>query len=103
SFIFASHARAFLSVMPFWARQRRMEREIRYQMEIIEKGKTDKLKSEQKVMIKEYQQTLKGEVCISGVGLHTGKEVTLTMKPANPGFGIRFQRTDLPDQPIVKA
>lgn len=54
-------------------------------------------------MMKEYQQTLKGEVSISGVGLHTGKEVTLTMKPANPGFGIRFQRIDLPDQPVVKA
>jgi len=55
------------------------------------------------VMTNEYQQTLKGEVSISGVGLHTGEAVTLTMKPANPGFGIRFQRIDLPEQPIVKA
>ncbi len=54
-------------------------------------------------MTNEYQQTLKGEVSISGVGLHTGEAVTLTMKPANPGFGIRFQRIDLPEQPIVKA
>ncbi len=72
-------------------------------MEIIAKSSIEKKKSEQPVMTKEYQQTLKGSVSISGVGLHTGKEVTLTMKPANPGFGIRFQRTDLPDQPIVKA
>jgi UDP-3-O-[3-hydroxymyristoyl] N-acetylglucosamine deacetylase/3-hydroxyacyl-[acyl-carrier-protein] dehydratase len=49
------------------------------------------------------QQTLKGSVTLQGVGLHTGKQVTMTMKPANPGFGIRFQRVDLPDQPIVKA
>ncbi len=72
-------------------------------MESIAKGKTDKTKSEQKVTMKEYQQTLSGEVSISGVGLHTGKEVTLTMKPANPGFGIRFQRVDLPEQPVIKA
>ncbi len=54
-------------------------------------------------MINEYQHTLKGEVSISGVGLHTGKEVTLIMKPANPGLGIRFQRSDLPDSPMIKA
>ena len=28
------------------------------------------------------QKTLKGEVSLSGIGLHTGKEVTLTIKPA---------------------
>ena len=49
------------------------------------------------------QQTLKGDVTLSGVGLHTGREVTMTMKPANPGFGIRFQRIDLPEKPVVKA
>ena len=49
------------------------------------------------------QQTLKGPVTLHGVGLHTGKEVTMTMKPANPGFGIRFQRIDIPEKPIVKA
>ncbi len=51
----------------------------------------------------EFQQTLSSEVVIDGVGLHTGEKVTLTMKPANPGFGIRFQRMDLPGEPIVKA
>jgi len=49
------------------------------------------------------QQTLKGAVTLSGVGLHTGKEVNMTMKPANPGYGIRFQRIDLPEKPVVKA
>ena len=49
------------------------------------------------------QQTLKGSVTLQGVGLHTGEKVTMTMKPANPGFGIRFQRIDLPEKPIVKA
>lgn len=49
------------------------------------------------------QHTLKAEISIDGIGLHTGESVTLTMKPANPGFGIRFQRIDLPEQPIIKA
>ncbi|ATL47119.1 UDP-3-O-[3-hydroxymyristoyl] N-acetylglucosamine deacetylase [Chitinophaga caeni] len=50
-----------------------------------------------------YQQTLKAPVTVSGVGLHTGAHVNMTLKPATPGFGIKFQRIDLPDQPIVKA
>lgn len=49
------------------------------------------------------QHTVKGDVELNGVGLHTGQEVTMTIKPANPGFGIRFKRVDLPDEPIVKA
>jgi UDP-3-O-[3-hydroxymyristoyl] N-acetylglucosamine deacetylase/3-hydroxyacyl-[acyl-carrier-protein] dehydratase len=49
------------------------------------------------------QQTLKGSVRLSGVGLHTGKEVEMVLNPAIPGYGIRFQRTDLPEKPIVKA
>lgn len=49
------------------------------------------------------QHTLSGSVTLPGVGLHTGQKVIMTMKPANPGHGIRFQRTDLPDKPIIKA
>lgn len=49
------------------------------------------------------QHTLKSPVTLSGVGLHTGFDVTITIKPANPGYGFRFQRIDLPEQPIVKA
>lgn len=51
----------------------------------------------------ENQQTLAGAVTLQGVGLHTGHEVIMTLRPANPGFGIRFQRVDLPEKPIVKA
>ncbi len=51
----------------------------------------------------ENQNTLNGAVTLHGVGLHTGAEVTMTIKAANPGFGIRFQRVDLPEKPIVKA
>lgn len=49
------------------------------------------------------QHTLKSEVSISGTGLHTGVMVDMTLKPANPGFGIQFQRIDLPGRPVIKA
>ncbi len=49
------------------------------------------------------QKTVKGAVSLSGVGLHTGQNVNITIKPANPGLGIRFQRVDLPGNPVVKA
>ena len=49
------------------------------------------------------QHTLGKSISISGTGLHTGVLVDMTLKPANPGFGIQFQRIDLPNQPIIKA
>lgn len=49
------------------------------------------------------QQTLKESITISGVGIHTGQFVTLTIEPAPPHSGICFQRTDLPGAPTVKA
>ncbi len=51
----------------------------------------------------QYQHTLKGEITLSGIGLHTGAHVNMTLKPATPGHGIKFQRIDLPGHPIVKA
>jgi UDP-3-O-[3-hydroxymyristoyl] N-acetylglucosamine deacetylase/3-hydroxyacyl-[acyl-carrier-protein] dehydratase len=50
-----------------------------------------------------FQHTLKKAVTLHGVGLHTGKEVEMTLRPANPGYGIRFQRVDMPEKPVVKA
>jgi UDP-3-O-[3-hydroxymyristoyl] N-acetylglucosamine deacetylase / 3-hydroxyacyl-[acyl-carrier-protein] dehydratase len=52
---------------------------------------------------KHFQHTIKNEVVVSGVGIHTGTSVTLTLKPAEPNTGINFQRTDLPGKPVVKA
>jgi UDP-3-0-acyl N-acetylglucosamine deacetylase/beta-hydroxyacyl-[acyl carrier protein] dehydratase FabZ len=49
------------------------------------------------------QHTLKSAVSISGTGLHTGINVDMTLKPANPGFGYQFQRIDLPGRPVIKA
>jgi UDP-3-O-[3-hydroxymyristoyl] N-acetylglucosamine deacetylase / 3-hydroxyacyl-[acyl-carrier-protein] dehydratase len=49
------------------------------------------------------QHTLCQSISISGTGLHTGILVDMTLHPANPGFGIQFQRIDLPNQPVIKA
>ncbi len=49
------------------------------------------------------QSTIQNAVSVRGVGLHTGKTVTLTFKPALANHGYRFQRVDLPDQPIIPA
>ncbi len=49
------------------------------------------------------QHTINKSISISGTGLHTGVLVDMTLLPANPGFGYQFQRTDLPNQPIIKA
>jgi UDP-3-O-[3-hydroxymyristoyl] N-acetylglucosamine deacetylase/3-hydroxyacyl-[acyl-carrier-protein] dehydratase len=49
------------------------------------------------------QHTLSQSISISGTGLHTGVLVDMTLQPANPGFGIQFQRVGLPNQPLIKA
>jgi UDP-3-O-[3-hydroxymyristoyl] N-acetylglucosamine deacetylase/3-hydroxyacyl-[acyl-carrier-protein] dehydratase len=49
------------------------------------------------------QHTIKSPVTVSGVGLHTGIQCTMTFLPAKPNHGIKFQRIDLPEQPIVDA
>lgn len=49
------------------------------------------------------QHTIKKAVTVSGVGLHTGVEANMTFCPAPPNHGIKFQRIDLPEQPIVDA
>lgn len=49
------------------------------------------------------QRTIKAEATVAGVGLHTGETTTLTFKPADINEGIRFIRTDLPDQTVIPA
>jgi len=49
------------------------------------------------------QTTLKKAVTVSGVGLHTGANVTLTFAPAPVNHWYKFQRTDLEGQPIIEA
>ncbi len=49
------------------------------------------------------QKTIKGEVSVKGVGLHTGANVTLTFCPAPDNHGFKFQRIDLPGAPVIDA
>ena len=49
------------------------------------------------------QRTIKSEVTVSGVGLHTGQPVTMTFKPAPVNHGYKFRRIDLPSSPVVDA
>tara|TARA_B100000700_G_C14977928_1_gene824817 strand:- start:17 stop:937 length:921 start_codon:yes stop_codon:yes gene_type:complete len=47
------------------------------------------------------QKTLKDKISFSGIALHSGLDVTVCIKPANPNFGIVFKRTDLKANNIV--
>jgi UDP-3-O-[3-hydroxymyristoyl] N-acetylglucosamine deacetylase/3-hydroxyacyl-[acyl-carrier-protein] dehydratase len=49
------------------------------------------------------QRTIKNPVSVSGVGLHTGKSVTLTFLPAPENHGYKFRRIDLKNHPVVNA
>jgi UDP-3-O-[3-hydroxymyristoyl] N-acetylglucosamine deacetylase/3-hydroxyacyl-[acyl-carrier-protein] dehydratase len=51
----------------------------------------------------EKQRTLAEAVSFTGVGLHTGKEVTLEVVPAPDNHGYKFQRVDQEGEPIIKA
>ena len=47
------------------------------------------------------QKTIKKNVTFSGIALHSGKNVNLTIKPADPDFGIVFKRVDLKNNNLV--
>ncbi|MDO7541655.1 MAG: bifunctional UDP-3-O-[3-hydroxymyristoyl] N-acetylglucosamine deacetylase/3-hydroxyacyl-ACP dehydratase [Flavobacteriaceae bacterium] len=49
------------------------------------------------------QNTIANQITLEGVGLHTGKNVVLTFKPAPANTGYVFKRTDLKGQPTVEA
>jgi len=49
------------------------------------------------------QKTIQNEVSLTGVGLHTGKKVAMTFKPAPINNGYTFVRVDLEGEPIIEA
>ena len=49
------------------------------------------------------QKTIQNEISLTGVGLHTGKEVKMTFKPAPVNNGYTFVRVDLEGSPIIEA
>ena len=50
-----------------------------------------------------FQTTIAKEITLEGVGIHTGKNVVLTFKPAASNTGYIFKRTDLEGQPTIEA
>ncbi len=51
----------------------------------------------------EFQQTLQHAVICAGVGVHTGARVKMVIRPADPGTGICFRRTDTGKGALIKA
>ncbi|MFM1878199.1 MAG: hypothetical protein RLZZ241_1065 [Bacteroidota bacterium] len=49
------------------------------------------------------QRTISNSVTLTGVGLHTGANVTMNFLPAPENHGYAFKRIDLPDTPIIEA
>jgi len=49
------------------------------------------------------QKTIETKVSLTGVGLHTGKDVTLTFCPAAANSGFAFKRVDLEGEPVIEA
>tara|TARA_B100000900_G_scaffold193841_1_gene163935 strand:+ start:707 stop:1633 length:927 start_codon:yes stop_codon:yes gene_type:complete len=47
------------------------------------------------------QKTLKNPITFNGVGLHTGKEVVMTIYPAKPNSGITFKRVDIKNDNLI--
>ncbi len=55
-------------------------------------------------MLNPYKQrTLAHAITFSGIGVHSGEKVNLTIRPARENHGIRFVRTDLPNAPVIAA
>ncbi|MEK6626938.1 MAG: UDP-3-O-acyl-N-acetylglucosamine deacetylase, partial [Bdellovibrionota bacterium] len=50
-----------------------------------------------------YQRTMAKRVQVTGIGIHSGKKVSLTLYPAEADFGIQFKRTDIPNASVIKA
>lgn len=49
------------------------------------------------------QKTIQSEVTLEGVGLHTGQNVVMTLKPAPINNGFTFVRVDLEGHPVIEA
>ncbi len=50
-----------------------------------------------------FQRTIAKTCTVTGIGLHSGKKVKLTLHPAPENFGIQFRRTDIKNSKLIKA
>ena len=55
------------------------------------------------MMLEFNQKTIKEKIDFQGVGLHSGVEVNLTIKPSKPNTGIIFKRVDINSNNIIHA
>jgi len=54
-------------------------------------------------MSSEFQHTIARKATLTGISLHTGENVVLSIHPAPADFGRKFKRLDLPDEPTIDA
>ena len=54
-------------------------------------------------MSSEFQHTIAKKASLTGISLHTGENVVLTIHPAPAGHGRKFKRIDLHDEPTIDA
>lgn len=54
-------------------------------------------------MLQAFQRTIAKSISATGIGLHSGLKVQLALRPAEPGTGIVFHRTDLPGSEPIPA
>ena len=54
-------------------------------------------------MLKKNQKTIRENIELKGIGLHSGVQVSLIIKPSKVNTGIRFKRVDLKENNIIKA
>ena len=52
---------------------------------------------------KQYQQTIKEAISISGIGLHSGKQVEIKLVPAEVDQGVKFIRSDKINNNVIDA
>lgn len=50
-----------------------------------------------------FQKTIKNKVYINGIGLHSGQQTSVTLRPAEAGTGIVFHRTDISPSVSIEA
>lgn len=50
-----------------------------------------------------YQRTIGRKIKVTGIGIHSGKKVTLVLHPAAADFGIQFKRVDIPESKLIRA
>jgi UDP-3-O-[3-hydroxymyristoyl] N-acetylglucosamine deacetylase len=62
-----------------------------------------KLAKQKKDSVQKMQRTLKRSIHFSGIGLHSGNVVNVSLHPASANTGVVFVRTDLPSRPEIKA